>query len=376
MAMNWNVSELISRMSDVSQDTKPLAGAWMEADATSIGFLHLTRLVRRLFAASRQQAEEVWTAYSPETEAKALESELRYRSRVSLGFPASDVQSLKLERNEEQRPLSAEMLCNFMGIAGHEGPLPDHYTELLFERARKRDYSLHEFLDIFNHRLITLFYAAWEKYHFLIPYERAGKDPVFEMLLATMGAGQEQTRRSLPTPMEFGAYYSTLLTRTPVSAEAAVVILSQYFSDIPISLQQFTGRWVVLDDESRCILGNADSGNALGGFCPLGEQVWDVTGQVTLTLRLNPIQRQQFSQGGEKRAPLVALFRYLTGSTLDVDLKIVTGITPWKLGEETPLSGSLGQSVWLGTSEEGTELDQAFDDLLFERAFENSDGAF
>ena len=36
----------------------------------------------------------------------------------------------------------------------------------------ERNQGLREFLDIFNHRLISFFYRAWEKYRFPIAYER------------------------------------------------------------------------------------------------------------------------------------------------------------------------------------------------------------
>ena len=51
--------------------------------------------------------------------------------------------------------------------------LPHHYTELLIQRIRERDDSLRDFLDLFHHRLISLFYRAWEKYRLPVAYERS-----------------------------------------------------------------------------------------------------------------------------------------------------------------------------------------------------------
>ena len=34
---------------------------------------------------------------------------------------------------------------------------------------------MEEFLNIFNHRMISFFYRGWEKYRFFIEYERAEK---------------------------------------------------------------------------------------------------------------------------------------------------------------------------------------------------------
>ncbi len=59
-----------------------------------------------------------------------------------------------------------------LGLFGPSGSLPDHYTSLVIQRLRQHDFALRDFLDLFNHRTISLFYRAWEKYRFTIAYER------------------------------------------------------------------------------------------------------------------------------------------------------------------------------------------------------------
>ena len=60
-----------------------------------------------------------------------------------------------------------------------------------------RDNVLWEFLDIFNHRMLSLFYRAWEKYRFAIAYERRDPeqpDPVTHVLLHLIGIGCRRAR--------------------------------------------------------------------------------------------------------------------------------------------------------------------------------------
>ena len=103
-------------------------------------------------------------------DANPVQEVVRFRSRLSLAFPPSAIHGVT-EVDGGDRPV--EMTVAFMGLTGPSGVLPRHYTELLLERTRRKDNTLRDFLDLFNHRVISLFYRAWEKYRFPIGYERA-----------------------------------------------------------------------------------------------------------------------------------------------------------------------------------------------------------
>ena len=50
----------------------------------------------------------------------------------------------------------------FFGLLGPSGPLPLHLTEIVRNRSRHaNDSALQSFLDIFHHRMASLFYRAW-----------------------------------------------------------------------------------------------------------------------------------------------------------------------------------------------------------------------
>ncbi|MGA2433840.1 MAG: type VI secretion system baseplate subunit TssG, partial [Bryobacteraceae bacterium] len=116
--------------------------------------------------------------------ARPQDEAVRFTVNNSLAFPASEIQALAIREGEPPR-----MTVNFMGLTGPEGVLPLYYTQLVAERARAHDTAVRDFFDIFNHRTISLFYQAWEKYRFTIQFERGGSDGFSHHLLDFVGLG-------------------------------------------------------------------------------------------------------------------------------------------------------------------------------------------
>ena len=92
----------------------------------------------------------------------------RFRTRATLEFPPSEIHDLRIDPDPDRPP---EVTVAIGGTTGPLGVLPIPYTELLIERVRYRDHALWEFLDLFNHRFLSLFHRAWQKYRFPIVYE-------------------------------------------------------------------------------------------------------------------------------------------------------------------------------------------------------------
>ncbi len=106
---------------------------------------------------------------------------VRFHVRQSLEFPVSEIDSIARPAPSPSQPKQAvspppaaqpEMVVNFMGLTGPAGVLPRHYSQLILDREREGAAALVDFLDRFNHRLISLFYRAWEKYRAAINIEQ------------------------------------------------------------------------------------------------------------------------------------------------------------------------------------------------------------
>src|SRR6516225_7031596 len=164
---------------------------------------------------------------------------VRFGAHPSLAFPASEIQAIDWKSDPPQ------MVVNFMGLTGPSGVLPRVYTELIEERGKLQDRSLRDFLDILNHRLISLFYRAWARSRFPIEPWR------LRQCLPALGNRQTVEDDSV-------AFYCGLFALQPRSASALERILADYFQ-APVEIVQFVGAWYRLGDDSMCRFGGSDS---------------------------------------------------------------------------------------------------------------------
>ena len=130
------------------------------------------------------------------------EEVVRFRTLQALSFAASEITKLVDPRSpktsKQPKDSPPEMTVTFLGLTGPNGALPDHYTTLFLQRLREKDDSLYHFFDLFNHRTISLFYRAWEKYRLPISYESAalsdGDDLATQALYSLVGLGTNGLR--------------------------------------------------------------------------------------------------------------------------------------------------------------------------------------
>jgi type VI secretion system protein ImpH len=139
----------------------------------------------------------------------------------------------------------------FHGSDRSQGVLPNPYTTLLIERLRFNDAAPRDFLDIFNHRIISLFYRAWRKYRFDVACEQGERDLFSRHLLSLLGLGTDGLRDRQAVSDDALVYYAGLLAQRPRSAQALQQILADYF-EVPVKIEQFAGGWYRLDPETQC----------------------------------------------------------------------------------------------------------------------------
>jgi type VI secretion system protein ImpH len=337
-------------MTDHEQPTRPDGNP---GDALAVDASVTERLFREPFRFEFFQAvrllERIYPQRSPVGRHEHPANEvLRFSSHVSMSFPASEVFTLEPAAGEG-RP--AEMSVTFLGLAGAAGVLPRHYTVLLTDPQMRRFVApLRAFLDLFNHRFLSLFYRAWEKYRFPIAYERGRDDRFSTYLFSLIGMGMSTLRHRLQISDEILLHYAGLLARRPRPAAALEGLLQDYFG-LPVTVEQFTGQWFLMNPDSLTQLGEPGQNVCLGVDAVLWERVWDPPARFRVKLGPMSLQRfREFLPGREAYRHAVELTRFYAGEEFGFEVQPVLDpeeVPPCVLGEER--TSHLGWAMWLKT---------------------------
>jgi type VI secretion system protein ImpH len=249
----------------------------------------------------------------------------RVGAHTSFAFPASDIQSVT-----EAPDGTLEMRVNMMGLAGVSGPLPHYYTSLILQAKADKDETgrgdtaLEDFFNIFNHRLAYLFYYAWEKSRFPAMYDRTGRDPLRQMLLALAGVPSH-----LPTPggldPDFFVRFAPLLAMQPRSGETLRTILAAFF-EVEVEIEQYTGTWRQLNRKSLSEIGSEDDSisGKLGQGTVAGGQYWSLDSMARI--RLGPLSRTTFNRflpGAEWNTAMREICRFFSRDEIEFEVQLV-----------------------------------------------------
>jgi len=259
---------------------------------------------------------------------------LRLGAITSMKFEPRDITSVEPADALRDRPL---LRTPIMALAGAHGPLPEPFARRLFERASRRDYATHDFLDIFHHRLLTLLYRSKKRrFGALSALGDPDGPPLQAVLRAFMREGAFDVRhkgvasrnavvaahddalRSVrvgasPQPEVAWLAHAGLLAGAPRSLRGLETLM-QHRLGIRVDAQQFIGTWLPIDVGQRCRLRERDGrGARLDGRSALGRRAWDQSAGIGLRCRItgNAAMRDLLP-GGRAHAVLVNMLqRYL-----------------------------------------------------------------
>ncbi|WP_434155560.1 type VI secretion system baseplate subunit TssG [Pseudomonas sp. JZ134] len=273
---------------------------------------------------------------------------LRLKGPLTPVFSSNEIE--RLDTKSEAKPV---LHSPIFGLGGPDGPLPYAYQEWLQQRAKAKDWAASEFLDLFQHRLLSLLYRSLCKHRMALPFMPPEHSSVHNPIRALVGLLPEplQERQGLPD----GALLAraALLTGKRRSLAGFAVLVRHYFG-ISATVKGFEGAWRSIPLSSRSVAGRKGRNFTLGQTTVAGSRIWDEHAGIRLGLRLHDrTQVQAFLPTGPAHRQLKALLAFYFGPDLDCTLDIaVRGGYPLHLGRAHPIK--VGQGAWLdrGPSEQ------------------------
>nr|WP_315189137.1 type VI secretion system baseplate subunit TssG [uncultured Albidiferax sp.] len=296
---------------------------------------------------------ELWLKRQGVGEDLALADHLRFTNRISLGFPASEIEALRIDppgiertevaladafRNGEL--LHLRLTPSFMGFLGSNGTLPSHYTErIAAHQFLEKDEGPRAFLDTFSQRALALFYGAWRKYRLELQYDHSAtgtdKDHFLPLLLSLAGLGHKSLHNRLHAqgagdaggPASDGVldaslgHFAVALRQRPVSAALMQRVLADHFA-VPLAIEQFVGCWYDVPPLHQTRLGSTNA--VLGKAAMVGKRVWQR--DLRVRLRIGPLVRKDFLlflPGAGAACALKKVLTMFTGVCLEYEVQLI-----------------------------------------------------
>jgi type VI secretion system protein ImpH len=262
---------------------------WLFAEGHRFDFFQAVRLLEIIHSSNGERLAPPGQSADP---AKEI---VHFRSEVKLDFPSSDVEQIKRRQDipkREQPRAPAEMAVNFLGLAGCLGALDMPSTELVLQRTSHNDKALRDFLDIFNHRLVSLLYRIRKHHRVGLGSATPGDDQVARYLYSLIGMGTPRLQGRMHVRDRALLYYAGILAQQPRSIAGLQRILTDYFQ-LEVKTSQFVGQWCELEEDQWTRIGESGTNQRLGrDTCLVGTRVWDQ--HARFEIELGPLGLEDF----------------------------------------------------------------------------------
>ena len=288
----------------------------LQQDPAQFDFYQAVYALERQFCSERKRWHGVGRDGFP---AKEI---VRFKSVQHLGFPGQPITKVNFEpyiadEDGNQEINAAAIHVSFMGLTGPSGVLPQHYSEMVLQRVKQRDNTMRDFFDLFNHRLISLYYRAWEKYRFACQYELTtdNQDSFSQVLSKLCGAGTS-----------LSMYYAGAFSQKHRSAVQLRSILTDLLQ-VPVEVTSLQGRWLQVQLAEQSKIGGhkalANGNNLLGYTALLGQRVWDVSSAIRVTLHVKRSKAAELLPGSYQHRLLQTFLADYLPSSIQIEIALL-----------------------------------------------------
>ncbi|MGL5386777.1 MAG: type VI secretion system baseplate subunit TssG [Serratia sp. (in: enterobacteria)] len=285
-------------------------------DVSRYNFYQLVELLNQMAVAWQKSPGSI----------RPADEAIRFKSTASLAFPTRDVIAL-----EQSVRGQFELEVSFLGLHGSQSPLPGYYLDSLAWEDAQNENRLTDFLNVFNHRLLTLLHQIWRKYRYYICFDEGGNDEVSQRMFALVGLSNDVIRKKLRIHHGKMLAYAGLLANPGRAPEVISNLVAHCFNLTDVKLENWQMRKVSIAPDQQNRLGSRVRVNGqkyqkksvLGVNFSLGSQVADRSGKYLLCI--NQLTREQFLSflpNGANYESLVMFVAFVMRDQFSWDLRL------------------------------------------------------
>ena len=302
---------------------------------------------------------------------KKTSLDVRFRAAATKTFPDGEIEKISVDGTKIQ------LFVNFFGLVGPCGVLP--HTDKDLVSGAQADPGLKGFLDVFDNRLIALFYSVWAKNRHEIALEAFrrkvadSEDSTTLVLMSLCGMGLPSTRNRSEFSDDVFPALAGLLSRNIRTADAIAKSISSQFK-LPVRINEFIKERKSLPEPIRTKIGTSEGKyNRLGSEACVGQYI-DAHKQ-RFEVEIGPLTESDFQSycpygTNDRFRKLVDLVLVTLGRPLDVDVRFCVereavnrsslgscrlGYDSWVLSEssDVPRNDPVKRFCWNHSREEG-----------------------
>lgn len=294
------------------------------------------------------------------------EEKVRFRQIPHLHFAPASIGKADTRYDESTDRTFEEVMVYFMGLLGVNGPLPTVYSDVVIAKAKgvphpdmedlhgtdsafRADAGPAAFIDLFNHRFISLFYRAAVSSNKAVDFDRPAESRFHAFIGSFIGLGIPATQHRMDIPDTAALYFSGHYACPTRHAEGLCNMVAD-FTGAPVAIAENLGHWVSVPAANHTTLGVNRNAGQLGQGTMLGSRYWDRTMKFRLVLGPLPLAEfQDFAPAG----PLVRALKSMI--LLYCGREFVCEINPVLRKDEVPdcilgRGSRLGFTSWLKSS--------------------------
>ncbi|MBO4643592.1 MAG: type VI secretion system baseplate subunit TssG [Alphaproteobacteria bacterium] len=203
--------------------------------------------------------------------ARPTQENVRFGQTPYLHFPPTEVAEIRQGNGSAE----ALIMTYFFGLLGVNGPMPLEFTDYVFQRSHNYyDQTWRRFLDIINHRFLTLFYRAWAENEQAVSFDRADDDKITDIVRALAGTPSDMSSVNRTFPY-LTANYANHFGRSVKSCSSLEEILRNVMK-VDLVVKDFVVSSYDIPKNARCHLGHRES-SVLGKNIQLGRTYMSAT---------------------------------------------------------------------------------------------------